>query len=166
MPHTVVVELNLWYAFFVMLTAQSHVVGFSLGDVVFEVLGMEAAGGSADATANTDSAIAQPHLGSAFVCLVVVLRVIVLSGEPNLGKISDLDLHPPDVLGVEFPGVLEVGSAILYIALRFPSHHLACLVVAPFSCGGRRHLTSNATTTLHFAQSEYRTATMCKERDR
>ena len=145
-PHSVVVELNLRNVA-VLANAKGEVVRESLGDVVFEVAGMEVMlPVLADVGVDDRRATEQVHRRNALDRLPVLLHVITFCGKSNTRIPSSFDhLRPQDILGLEFPGVLEAGNTTL--ALRLPLRDLArpiVLLAFRLKCvnrrrGGARH---------------------------
>ena len=83
----------------------------------------------ADGSADERRVIVQVHQRPALFRLPVLLNVELLGCKSNPRNPSYFDPHPPDILGLERPGVLEVGSAA--IALRPPFNDLAVRIVTP-----------------------------------
>ena len=113
-PHSVVVELNLRNVA-VLCDAKGHVVGESLGDVVSEVVETEVLlPVPADVRPDDRRAIGQENSSNALKRVVVLRHVVTFCGKSNNRSPSFFDhLRPQDILGLELPGVLEIGIATL-----------------------------------------------------
>ena len=85
----------------------------------------------ADVSVDECRAIIQIHPCNALVARVPVLLSVELLGCKSNPRIpSYFDPHPPDILGQEDTGVLEVGPTIT-LALRPSFNDLACPIVTP-----------------------------------
>ena len=84
----------------------------------------------ADVRADGRHVSVQPYQCSALVRLPVLLNIVLLGCKSNQRIPSYFEPHPPDILGLEGAGVLEVGPATT-LALRPPFNDLAPLIVTP-----------------------------------